>query len=349
MTLKAAFTKKMGSFELDANIEFGNETVAILGASGSGKSMMLKCIAGMLKPDSGTIEVDGRMLFDSVAGINVPPRERGVGMLFQSYALFPNMTVVQNITAGMRPGGGDASRLVGLFRLEGLEKKYPRQLSGGQQQRVATARMLASEPRLILLDEPFSALDSHLKWSIEREIAERLSDFAGTTVLVSHNRDEAYRMSDRIAIMDSGRCSAPTDKHEFFENPRTVPAAVLSGCKNIMKASKSGEREVFVEEWGRHVETASDVPRDTGYLGVRSHAVSLGEGDNTMRCTVRDVIEGPFEHTLMLTVDGPPPCEGRLGTSVLYADVDRRGCKHMPGKGDSIDVSIPKASILLLA
>ncbi|MDR3205591.1 MAG: ATP-binding cassette domain-containing protein [Candidatus Methanoplasma sp.] len=342
MTIKANFTKKLGSFMLDVDLECGNETVAILGASGSGKSMTLKCIAGIAKPDSGTIEVDGRVLFDSERGINAPPRERGVGILFQSYALFPNMTAAQNIAAGIRPGGGDASQFIRLFRLEGLEEKYPRQLSGGQQQRVAAARMLASEPRAILLDEPFSALDSHLRWSIEREMSERLRDFAGTVVLVSHNRDEAYRMSGRIAIMDAGRCSAPKDRHELFGNPGTASAAVLSGCKNIVKASKSGERELFAEEWGRTIHTASDVPDGTEYLGVRSHMVSLGSGDNTMRCTVRDVIEGPFEYTLALAIDGS------TGASMLYADVDRMSGECVPEIGESIDVSIPKDRVLPL-
>ena len=153
--------------------------------------MTLKCIAGIEKPDRGTITLDGRVLFDSEKHINLTPQQRRVGYLFQQYALFPNMTAAQNILCGIRTGSRAEKKeklaaLLRTFRLEGLEKKLPAQLSGGQQQRVALARILASEPQAILLDEPFSALDSYLKWELELELGELLGAFDGPILWVSH-------------------------------------------------------------------------------------------------------------------------------------------------------------------
>ena len=152
--------------------------------------MTLKCIAGIEKPDRATITLDGRVLFDSEKHINLTPQQRRVGYPFQQYALFPNMTAAQNILCGIRTGSRAEKKeklaaLLRTFRLEGLEKKLPAQLSGGQQQRVALARILASEPQAILLDEPFSALDSYLKW--ELELGELLGAFDGPILWVSHD------------------------------------------------------------------------------------------------------------------------------------------------------------------
>ena len=169
------------------------EIFAILGASGCGKSMTLKCIAGIEKPDEGRIVLDGKVLFDSEKKINLPPQKRKVGYMFQDYALFPHMNVVQNIEAGMgkRPDRSRTESLIRQFQLEGLEKKIPGQLSGGQKQRVAMARMLAAEPELILLDEPFSALDTYLKWQLEQEMYKHLKEAGKTVIFVSHNRGTA--------------------------------------------------------------------------------------------------------------------------------------------------------------
>ena len=163
MSLSVDIEKKLGAFHLRSQFEAPDETMALLGASGCGKSMTLKCIAGIVTPDRGRIVLGGRVLFDSEKKINLPPQQRRVGYLFQQYALFPNMSVEQNILCGIRSGDKAEKRRVlaekiRMFRLEGLEKKHPAQLSGGQQQRVALARILCSEPEAILLDEPFSAI-----------------------------------------------------------------------------------------------------------------------------------------------------------------------------------------------
>lgn len=170
--------------------------------------MTLKCIAGIEKPDSGKIILNGKVLFDSENNINLPPQERNVGLLFQNYALFPNMTLKENIIAGVKDEKNKkfVDNLISDFSLNGLENHYPNQLSGGQQQRVALARMLINEPEIIMLDEPFSALDEHLKWSMEKELSGIIKKFTGPVLYVSHNKDEVFRLSDNISVMDRGSC-----------------------------------------------------------------------------------------------------------------------------------------------
>ncbi|MDF2632452.1 MAG: ABC-type sulfate/molybdate transport system, ATPase component, partial [Caproiciproducens sp.] len=175
MSISVDITKTLGNFRLNVKFEAQDEILALLGASGSGKSMTLKCIAGVEKPDAGRIVLGGRVLFDSEQKINLSPQKRKTGYLFQHYALFPNMTVEENIAAGIcapkREKGEKIQEKIKAFYLNGLEKHYPSQISGGQQQRVALARILASEPEILMLDEPFSALDSYLRWQMEQEMS----------------------------------------------------------------------------------------------------------------------------------------------------------------------------------
>ena len=176
MALTVQIQKRYGNFRLDVDFTAeSGQSLALLGASGCGKSTALKCIAGVDRPDRGRVELDGRVLFDSEAGIDLPPQKRRAGLLFQSCALFPNMTVERNIAVCLgrleRPRRRErTAELLALLRLEGQAGLYPRQLSGGQRQRAALARCLAAEPRALLLDEPFSALDSFLKWRLEQEL-----------------------------------------------------------------------------------------------------------------------------------------------------------------------------------
>lgn len=204
MSLYVDIEKKCGDFELKVKFETADEVFSILGASGCGKSLTLKCIAGIEKPDRGIIKLDDKVLFDSEKRINLPARERKVGYLFQDYALFPNMTVLQNIACG---AGNKkiAAEFAEKFYLKGKEHLYPSQLSGGQKQRVAIARMLAAKPDVIMLDEPFSALDNYLKTQMEREIMDVLDSYEGPVLFVSHDRNEVYRLTDRMAVMEDGR------------------------------------------------------------------------------------------------------------------------------------------------
>ena len=206
MSLLVEIEKQLGNFHLNVRFQAETETLALLGASGCGKSMTLKCIAGIMTPDRGRIVLNGRVLFDSEARIDLPPQQRRVGYLFQNYALFPTMTVEKNILCGIR-SGSKAEKNAALtatlhrFRLEGLEKRYPAQLSGGQQQRVALARILCSQPEVILLDEPFSALDYQTRLAVSGDISQIIRREHKTALLVTHDISEAISLSDRIVVL----------------------------------------------------------------------------------------------------------------------------------------------------
>jgi molybdate transport system ATP-binding protein len=175
MSLLVKIEKRLGDFVLYADFESDKETLAVLGESGAGKSLLLKCIAGIERPDSGRIILDDIILFDSEKKINLPPQKRHVGYLFQNYALFPNMTVFQNISETAK-NKDNVTSLIARFGLIGKENDYPAKLSGGEQQRVALARLIASEPEVFLFDEPFSALDSNRKAELERLILDLLEE-----------------------------------------------------------------------------------------------------------------------------------------------------------------------------
>ena len=273
MSLKVNIKKKLGNFNLDVAFETERGVFAILGASGCGKSMTLKCIAGIETPDEGRIELNGRVLYDSEKKINLTPQKRRVGYMFQDYALFPNMTVEQNIKAGMgkHPEEEKVRSYITRFRLEGLEKHYPAQLSGGQKQRVAMARMIASEPNILLLDEPFSALDSYLKWELEQEMRDMLAEVQKPVLFVSHNRDEVYRLCSMISCIDHGKMEVIEETKEFFHNPKTKTAAVLSGCKNISAAEIVDNHHIKALDWGITL-YVSEIPEGTKAVGIRAHS-----------------------------------------------------------------------------
>ncbi|HHY59062.1 MAG TPA: ATP-binding cassette domain-containing protein, partial [Clostridia bacterium] len=206
MELRVQITKKLKDFSLKQDFTVGRETLGVLGASGAGKSMTLKCIAGLVTPDEGIIVLNGKTLFDSRRGINLPIQQRRVGLLFQNYALFPNLTVKENIAFGLRhlPKGERERRveeIMARLGITGLAHSYPHQISGGEQQRTALARTLVTEPDCLLLDEPFSALDNQIRHRLEEELLETLRHFPGPVVFVTHNLRECYRVSDRIMIM----------------------------------------------------------------------------------------------------------------------------------------------------
>lgn len=273
MSLKVNIKKRLGNFNLDVAFETERGVVAILGASGCGKSMTLKCIAGIETPDEGRIELNGRVLYDSAKKINLTPQKRRVGYMFQDYALFPNMTVEQNIKAGMgkHPEEEKVRSYINRFRLEGMEKHYPAQLSGGQKQRVAMARMIASEPDILLLDEPFSALDSYLKWELEQEMRDMLAEVQKPVLFVSHNRDEVYRLCSMVSCIDHGKMEVIEKTKEFFHNPKTKTAAVLSGCKNISAAEIVDNNHIKALGWGITL-CVSEIPEETKAVGIRAHS-----------------------------------------------------------------------------
>lgn len=231
MKLQVELVKKVktGTIRLEFSLE--NEVLGILGRSGCGKSVTLKCIAGILPPESGRIRLDDRTLYDSEKKINRKARERRIGYLFQNYALFPNMTVLENICFSLkkkdRAGQAYAWELLERFYLTEVADSYPAILSGGQQQRTAMARMLAAKPRVLLLDEPFSALDSFLRREMEREVQEVLNNFGGVSILVSHNKEEIRRLTRRCMVMEQGKIAEIGKTEEIFAHPCSEEGKLL--------------------------------------------------------------------------------------------------------------------------
>ena len=344
MALTVDIEKRLGAFSLKMAFEAEDETLALLGASGCGKSMTLRCIAGVEKPDRGRIVLDGETLFDSGRGINLPPQKRRVGLMFQHYALFPQMTVRKNILcgAGGRPREereAAAEQCLRTFGLSELADRLPSQLSGGQQQRVALARMLVSEPRILLLDEPFSALDSHLRFRMEQEVRELIRQFRRTVLLVSHNRDEVYRMADSVAIVNGGRVERIGSREEVFACPGTRAGCALTGCKNISPIRRLGPDKAEAAAWGITLRLL--LGEGTDAVGIRMHAIRPGEGENAFRCRVAEVVENPFSTTVMLRPLCAPP-----GSEPIGWEMEKEAWQSL--RAEEVTIHIPEKAILQL-
>ncbi len=306
MSLIVRIKKDFGSFKLDVNFSTSGGTTAILGASGSGKTMTLKCIAGLVKPDEGYIELNGKVLFDSQHRINLPPQKRKVGYMFQNYALFPNMSVKQNIYVAMKNMPSNLKfvkdekfkEVIKMVELEGLENRKPSQLSGGQQQRVALARILVNEPNIILLDEPFSALDNFLRVKLEMDMKHILSSLDKEAILVTHDRDEAYILSKDMILMDKGVNIANKPTNDLFTNPVHLQASILTGCKNNVPCQIIDDYTILIPSWNITLKSERIVPSDTKYIGIRAHSFSPVETENNYPIKVLEVISEPFEYII---------------------------------------------------
>ena len=304
MSLIVKIYKKMGDFTLNVNFSTENEIFALLGASGCGKSMTLKCIAGIEKPDSGQIILDDEILFDSVKKINLPPQKRKVGYLFQDYALFNTMTVEKNIESALdSKEKSNVYFYCKAYHLEGLEKLYPEQLSGGQKQRVAMARMMAAKPKVIMLDEPFSALDSYLREKMMWEMKAVLDQLRIPVLFVSHDRNEVYAMSNRVTLIDQGHSLETMEKNSFFHNPKTISAAVLSGCKNISKVKRLNDHHYMAQEWNTII-YCEEVLEDIAAVGIRAHDFDLNsESSNVFTIDQYRLSEDLFEWNVFFQTD----------------------------------------------
>ncbi len=309
MSLEVNIEKKLDGFILRSEFSAGDTATALLGASGCGKSMTLRCIAGIVKPDSGRIVLDGQVLFDSEQHIDLPPQQRGAGLLFQNYALFPNMTVEQNILCGLKAEKNRAARqarcaeMLRAMRLEKLARRYPAQLSGGQQQRTALARILVGNPRILMLDEPLSALDSYLREEVEGEVGSLLSGFDGTALLVTHNRDEAYRLCPEMVVLDSGRVLRTGHTRDVFADPRSVTAARLTGCKNILPCTRVDAHTVCLPGWNAPLQLALPVPKNCTAVGIRAHDFAPCSPDALNALPVKPLSssENPFDWNFICT------------------------------------------------
>lgn len=316
MAIELDIQKNFKGFSLNVKLKGQDGTMGILGASGSGKSMTLRSIAGIETPDSGKIVINGRTVFDSEQKINLRPQERRVGYLFQNYALFPTMTVEKNIACGFRGDKNEMAEKVAdyikRYHLEGLEKHLPSQLSGGQQQRVALARMMIGEPEIILLDEPFSALDGYLKDILQRDMQNFLKDYKGDMIMVTHSRDEAYKFCSQLTLLHNGKEILTGETRQIFEKPQYLEAAKLTGCKNFSAVQKMGPHQVYALDWELMFHIQEEVSDEITHVGIRGHWMRPANesGENVMAVQVEEYIENTFEHQYLIRnkeADGSTP------------------------------------------
>lgn len=344
MSIEVDIKKQYPSFSLDVAFTTEDETLGFLGASGCGKSLTLRCIAGLVTPDEGRIVVNGDVFFDSYDNINLKPQNRKTALLFQDYKLFPNLTVVQNIAAGL-PKGLSKDELkqqvkvqLERFRLKGFGSRYPARLSGGQQQRVALARMLAAKPGILMLDEPFSALDAHLKADLEEDLIELFDRFSGTVLYVSHDIDEAFRFCDRIAVVDDGKIMQISPAAEVVSAPSTLASIKVSGVKNISKARKIDNHTVEALDWNMILTTTHHVSDDAAWLAVRASYLRIAspdETENVYELTVRFTADSRFDRTAVLDP----------GNIRWKADKLALAPEELPCKGQTVRVQIPPNQI----
>jgi len=301
--------KQLPSFHLRVSFNSNDQPLGLLGGSGAGKSMILRCLAGIETPTRGRIVLNGRVLFDSEQRINLPSRDRRIGFLVQNYALFPHLSVAQNIAFGLPKKLSAGSIRVQVeeqliaMQLQGLGDRYPHQLSGGQQQRVALARALASQPEALLLDEPFSALDTHLRSQLEQQMTETLADYQGVTLFVTHNMEEAYRICPNLLVLEHGRAIHYGSKHDIFEHPTTVSVAQLTGCKNFSRIVLKSSQQVEATDWGCTLQLIEPIKSELSHVGIRAHQFIFtndSSQENTFPCWVVRTSETPHRMTFFL-------------------------------------------------
>ncbi len=250
--LTVDFEKRLGDFHLRPRFNAEDGLVVLLGPSGSGKSLTLRAIAGLLEPDGGRIELPSGPVFDSGTGLDLPPQARSVGYVVQDLALFPHLSVAENIAFGLHrwPKAEQQARvreLVELLGLGGMEGRLPRETSGGQQQRVALGRALAARPRVLLLDEPFSALDAPIRNALRREVTRLRRQLGLLALFVTHDLQEAYALADRIAIYDDGAVLQSGPRAEVFRDPASIRVAELLDARNIFKGRVVSKTEAYTE------------------------------------------------------------------------------------------------------
>jgi molybdate transport system permease protein len=332
MSLEVAIEKNVAGFRLAVEFTADGAPLGLLGPSGSGKTMTLRAIAGLEAPDRGRIVLHGHVLFDSELGINVPARARHIGLLFQNYALFPHLTASENIAFGLRhlPEAEKSRRVAAQLaaaHLDGFAERYPATLSGGEQQRVALARALAIEPAALLLDEPLSALDTHLRSALERQLREMLASYGGSTLFVSHNLEEAYRVCENLVVLANGSVAAQGPKEEIFRHPPTLQVARVTGCKNFSRARRLADGRVEALDWGCKLRVAQEFAKPPEHVAIRANHVRVHSpqksnpenSDNVFPCWLAAMTETPFRVTLDLRIGAPPaiPADFHLQAEVF--------------------------------
>jgi molybdate transport system permease protein len=352
-TLEVDIAKRLEAFPLQVKFSAGRGAVGLLGASGAGKSMTLRMIAGIVPPDRGRIVLNRRVLFDSATKQNLPAAKRKVGVVFQDYALFPRMTVAENVGFGLRalPQRERQARVreqLEHMHIAELADQYPARISGGQRQRVAIARCMAIAPDALLFDEPFAALDPHLRRQMEEQLRETLAEYKGAVIFVTHDMEEAFRFCSELMVVDAGKIIASGPKHRLFERPETVVAARLTGCKNIVPARRIDAQRIAVAAWECALQTSECVPEALTHIGIRSHQLvfqSSMEERNTFPCWLMATSEAPHEMTLYLRLHHAP----QTGDAPhLQADLPKELWRALSVQPQPWRVQIDPARLLLL-
>lgn len=366
MGLSVEIKSKLNIFEMDISLKTTSNRIGILGASGSGKSMLLKYISGIIAPDEGVIELNDEFLFDSSKKINIKPQKRNVAYMFQNYALFPTMSVRENIEIIIEGNKvyreKKASELMKRFCIDNIASKMPRDLSGGQQQRVALARIMAYEPKLILLDEPFSAMDNDLKEKLQMELEEMVADYDGIIIMVSHSRDEIYRFSDELIIIDNGGIVEHGATKKTFSQPRTIQGARMVGVSNIFPASIDNESMLFIPEMDMKIalDDVDEICRNKickdkiKYVGIRDvdfKILSRNENaENVVDVRVEKIYEGIEDIKVFFSFKKSNNYSDIYGRSekVYCIRINKLQDKYDILEGMSLTLSIDKRSLIFI-
>ena len=336
--IQKKFGRQMAVQDFDLAVQKG-EFISFLGGSGCGKTTTLRMIAGFETPTAGRIRIDNRDVG------NVPPNRRHIGMVFQHYALFPNMTVMQNSAFGLKVAGVPAkerleraARLLKMVHLDGFEHRYPYQLSGGQQQRVALARALAIEPQVLLLDEPLSALDAKIRLKLRQEIRVLQKELGITTIYVTHDQEEALSLSDRIVVMKEGRIEQIGTPAEIYHRPASAFVASFIGTLNRLPAEVADPQDGRLSIAGQQIKTAEVVNRAQGErvsLALRPERLSLkreNENDNCLAGILANV--NLLGAVVRLSV--------RIAGREILIDTFNNPHVAIPGIGENVQVYLPR-------
>jgi putative spermidine/putrescine transport system ATP-binding protein len=344
-----ALTKNYGANQVVKGVSFGfakGEFISLLGPSGCGKTTILRMIAGFETPTSGAISVDGQDI------THLRPNQRKLGMVFQAYALFPNLNVGDNIVFGLKVAGmgrderqARVEEMLKLIGLSGYEKRFPYEMSGGQQQRVALARAIAPKPRLLLLDEPLSALDAKIRVSLREEIRAIQRELGITTLFVTHDQEEALSISDRVVVMNAGNIEQMGTPHDIYNKPATRFAATFVGQLNTLPAKvidrQSGE--VLLAGTPARIPALPDHIADGDEIGLAARPEMLALAprsghDIALPGTVLDVSFLGSVIRVHVEIGGTP----------VHIDTFNEQAAHPPARGDSVSVHLASRDLLVL-
>jgi len=352
--LQVAIALRRGRFALNLQWKSNAARLAVLGPSGAGKSLLLRCIAGLERPQRCRIQLGTRLLCDSDQGIWVAPEKRRIAMVFQQHALFPHLCVAANVAFGLRHLNREQRRLrvSELLAAVGLQQQarlYPDQLSGGQSQRVALARALAVEPDLLLLDEPFSSQDSFRRRRLQQWI-DQLQHSTGTPiVLVTHDMDEAHRLSDELLVIEAGQLLSQGPTRELFAHPRQLAVAKLTGCKNLSPIRWLGSDRCWSEAWDLVLETVpSDHIDRAEWIGLRAHQLRLAAAGTTMPSPAHVVRGCQLIHLSQGALQVSAYVQIGSGSVALQVDLRAWEWNTLQQQGSELELVIPRSAVLWL-